>query len=307
VEQGAKVTATRTVADRSRTSAEVDSDAGTIRARWVIGADGPHSLARARLAEAARTKANRMPGMQAFRQYVDAPISDTMSVFFSADLLPGYGWIFPLPGGGANIGIGVHRDPAVLGVECRAALTNAKGRVALRGMAELYRNFTARADVRERLGGEVDVTDRAWAWPIPSDPDLGILGAGRILLCGDAAYLADPLTGEGIGQGLLSGRLAAECIAADGSPEHVQRLYRERIDRELGRDLRFARLMLNVVRHRRGIEWGLRVAGLTDWTRRNFARWMFEDYPRAYVFTPARWGEHSMHGKGAYQAARCGP
>ena len=30
-------------------------------------------------------------------------------------------------------------------------------------------------------------------------------------------------------------------------------------------------------------------AGLTAWTRRNFARWMFEDYPRAALLTPSRW------------------
>jgi hypothetical protein len=36
------------------------------------------------------------------------------------------------------------------------------------------------------------------------------------------------------------------------------------------------------------------VAGATDWTRRNFARWLFEDYPRAIVATPRRWGDHVL-------------
>ena len=31
------------------------------------------------------------------------------------------------------------------------------------------------------------------------------------------------------------------------------------------------------------------IAGATAWTRRNFARWLFEDYPRAIVLTPRRW------------------
>jgi menaquinone-9 beta-reductase len=44
----------------------------------------------------------------------------------------------------------------------------------------------------------------------------------------------------------------------------------------------------------------VRVAGATAWTRRNFARWLFEDYPRAYVATPGRWREHSLTGTGAW-------
>ena len=29
----------------------------------------------------------------------------------------------------------------------------------------------------------------------------------------------------------------------------------------------------------------LKATGVTAWTRRNFARWMFEDYPRAMIAT----------------------
>ena len=49
----------------------------------------------------------------------------------------------------------------------------------------------------------------------------------------------------------------------------------------------------------RTLEFGLRVAGTTDWTRRNFARWLFEDYPRAIAVTPGRWREHTLSGAGA--------
>jgi hypothetical protein len=42
------------------------------------------------------------------------------------------------------------------------------------------------------------------------------------------------------------------------------------------------------------------VAGANDWTRRNFVRWMFEDYPRAVLATPHRWQRHMFYGSGAY-------
>jgi hypothetical protein len=40
--------------------------------------------------------------------------------------------------------------------------------------------------------------------------------------------------------------------------------------------------------------------GATGWTRRNFARWLFEDYPRAVLATPRRWHRGMLSGPGAY-------
>jgi hypothetical protein len=44
-----------------------------------------------------------------------------------------------------------------------------------------------------------------------------------------------------------------------------------------------------VVRHPAGARGAVRIAGLTPWTRRCFARWLFEDEPRAAALTPGRW------------------
>jgi hypothetical protein len=38
----------------------------------------------------------------------------------------------------------------------------------------------------------------------------------------------------------------------------------------------------------------------SDFTRRNFARWMFEDEPRAAVFTPRRWHRRFLGRDGAF-------
>jgi hypothetical protein len=42
------------------------------------------------------------------------------------------------------------------------------------------------------------------------------------------------------------------------------------------------------------------MAGLTPWTRRNVARWLFEDYPRAVVATPSRWHRGVFTGPGSF-------
>jgi hypothetical protein len=72
------------------------------------------------------------------------------------------------------------------------------------------------------------------------------------------------------------------------------------VRRDLARDLRFARRLTAVLAHPVGCRGAIRAADLTPWTRRNFARWLFEDYPRALVLTPGRWRRGTFGGRGAY-------
>ena len=59
----------------------------------------------------------------AFRQYargVTGPAADRLYVWFEPDLLPGYAWSFPLPGGRVNLGFGVLRDGTRTGADMKA-------------------------------------------------------------------------------------------------------------------------------------------------------------------------------------------
>jgi hypothetical protein len=55
-----------------------------------------------------------------------------------------------------------------------------------------------------------------------------------------------------------------------------------------------------VLQIRSGARGAIRIAGSSDWTRRNFARWLFEDEPRAVVLTPRRWHRHFLDRDGAF-------
>ena len=46
----------------------------------------------------------------------------------------------------------------------------------------------------------------------------------------------------------------------------------------------------------------IRLAGASDWTRRSFGRWLFEDEPRAAAVTPRRWHRQFLARPGAYAA-----
>jgi flavin-dependent dehydrogenase len=129
------------------------------------------------------------------------------------------------------------------------------------------------------------------------------LSEGRVLFAGDAASVVDPMTGEGIAQAVETGMLAAAAVARGGDPHDVELAYRRAVHRVLGRDLRFAAWLQAVLRHRLGARAAIRAAGLTPWTRRNFARWMWEDYPRALLGTPDRWRRGVFAAPGAYRVS----
>ena len=65
--------------------------------------------------------------------------------------------------------------------------------------------------------------------------------------------------------------------------------------------LYFAERLTAILRSPLGARGAVRIAGLSDWTRRNFGRWLFEDYPRALICTPRRWHRGMFTGPGAYR------
>ncbi len=261
---------------------------GVVRTHFVVAADGMWSPVR----KATGTAIDGYRGeWHAFRQYaerVTGPAASRLIVWFEPDLLPGYAWSFPLPGNRVNIGFGVLRD----------------GQRRVRDMAELWRELLTRPHIVEALGEGFELVGRHTAWPIPARIDEIELTAGRVLFVGDAAAATDVLTGEGIGQALLTGRLAAEAIVEAG---HRQPLvaavgYERAVHHHLFADHRMSRRLGRVLAHPLGARGAIRVLGASgDWGRRNFGRWMFEDEPRAIAVTPRRWHRGFLAQPGAYR------
>ncbi len=241
-----------------------------IEAPWLVAADGHWSPTR----RAIQPELPRDLGTwHAARQYFANAGDGRLWVLFERDLLPGYAWVFPLPGGRANVGYGVLRDGTRSGHDLKA----------------LWPELLDRPLLRRVLGPAAQAEGTVRAWPIPTRYTPADLYDGHVLFAGDAARVVDPMTGEGIAQALETGRLAASAIATGGTVTDVQSRYRDAVERTLGRDLRFAARLQRVLAHPLGARAALGAVAWNDWTRRNFARWMFEDYPRAVLLTPDRW------------------
>ncbi len=165
------------------------ADGTEIDAKVIVGADGPRSLVGRAIGrintELVETRQITVPLLQTH---------DATDIFLSASIPGGYGWLFP-KGDVANLGAGV--EPAHLGRlktivdELHAMLVDA-GRVG--------------TDVLTMTGGAIPVGGML-------EPR-GMLGAAHVLLAGDAAGLANPVTGAGIAAAVYSGGLAGDAAAA---------------------------------------------------------------------------------------------
>jgi menaquinone-9 beta-reductase len=290
---GAKVLdghACRQVAEHDDHVAVTVDGVGTLRTRWLVAADGMWSPVRKQLGLGV---ASYRGEWHAFRQYfagVGPRAARDLFVWFEPDLLPGYAWSFPLPDGRANVGFGIHRQGKVERVQ---------------DMAAIWRELLDRPHIREVLGDGAEAEGPHRAWPIPARVDAVTLTGRRTLFVGDAAAATDPMTGEGIGQALLTGQIAAQAIGRgpDRAAAEVTRAHERAVRRALLADHRMSIQLMRVLRHRRGVRAAVRVAGSSAFTRRHFARWLFEDYPRAALVTPRRWRRGLLSSPGAYRSA----
>lgn len=204
---------------------------------WAIGADGARGLSRRPVGLA---PAGESVGLGASLHGLAAE----RLVLCFLDLGEAYAWVFPRPGGAS---VGLAYSPRQLGE---------------RGARALLATFCDRT----LPAGWREVPGPRYRYPIPvfgpwTLPGIARAAARRLLLVGDAAAIADPLTREGIRFSLLSGQWAAESLLS-GRPE----TYPGRLDAELGaemgrawaaRDLFFegsiGRWMVPAARRHRGV------------------------------------------------------
>ncbi len=289
VENCAFVSVTRQNSQEIVITTDSSSDFKEITAKFLVAADGMWSPVRKSLGAA---QTSYLGEWHAFRQYVSnvtGPASKRLFVWFEKDLLPGYAWSFPLPNGRANIGFGILRG----------------SNYTVQEMKALWIELLTRPHIASALGQDVALEGRHTAWPIPARITSAKLFSGRTLFIGDAVCAADTMTGEGIGQALLTGVLAGEAITSSSKYDQhaICTSFARKIKHEFFADHRMSFALGKVLKNAvltRGV---LRLAGTSDWTRRNFVRWMFEDEPRAAVLTPSRWHRKFLKRDGAFKTS----
>jgi digeranylgeranylglycerophospholipid reductase len=195
------------------------SDGARFRPRLLIGADGPRS----RIGQAMGAVNRELVETRQVSVSLPAP-HDATDIFLAAPYVGGYAWLFP-KGRVANLGIGA----------------TAEARPRLRPLLRaLHRRLLAEGRVGDRAlsltGGAIPVGGRLAV--------CGSIGPTSTLLAGDAAGLANPVTGAGIAAAVISGKLAGSAAAAflagracalDDYAEELGELFDEALGRALRR------------------------------------------------------------------------
>ena len=226
------------VVDRARKTTH------TIRARTVVVADGANS----RFGRALGTTRDRgLPLGMALRGYYRSPRHDDLFIEShldvrgpNGDVVPGYGWIFPLGDGRVNVGVG---------------LLSAEGHHNGVNTSHLMSAFVDRESESWGLSPATSCGP-----PTGGKLPMGLAVGPRVgpttLVVGDAGGAINPFNGEGIAYGYETGRLAAACIgrALTGGGAEALDDYERQLQDAYGLYYRVAHDFVRMISHPRIME-----------------------------------------------------
>ncbi|MFN7312805.1 MAG: NAD(P)/FAD-dependent oxidoreductase [Bacteroidota bacterium] len=167
--------------------------------KLVVGAEGDRSIIGKKLGLIKKENDHYCAGIRAYYSGVEGMHPQNfIELHFLPEMLPGYFWIFPLPNGMTNVGAGM------LSSEVSKRKVNLKQDMldAIANNPNIKNRFK-----NAKLEGKIQ------GWGLPLGSKKRPLSGNGFLLTGDAGALIDPFTGEGIGNALYSGMMAADVIA----------------------------------------------------------------------------------------------
>jgi geranylgeranyl reductase family protein len=159
----------------------------------VIGCDGAQSVVSKKLTKTKLDLKHYSGAVRAYYRNVTGIPENTFELHFINKILPGYFWIFPVKDNLANVGLGV--------LSAKISKQKMDLRSTMSHIIDSVPYIKKRFEHAERI-------DKIEGFGLPLGSRKVTMSGDHFMLCGDAASLIDPLSGEGIGQAIVSGRYA---------------------------------------------------------------------------------------------------
>ena len=164
----------------------------------MLGADGANSFVKRKLQPEPLDGRHHSAGLRVYYKNVTGFSDDNaIELHFYKELLPGYFWMFPLANNEANIGVGMLSSHV------------GKHKVNLKKLLE--KTIASHPNVAHRFK-DAEPLETVKGMGLPLGSKKRPISGNRYLLLGDAASLINPLSGEGIGNAIRSGRVAADYL-----------------------------------------------------------------------------------------------
>lgn len=191
----------------------------TLSSRLVVGADGTESTV-ARSFGLSRTDRRYIAISQ--RAYVEGVSVERgeATIWFDHDLFPGYGWMFPMSGGRANVGVGI--------------LSESCHRYGL-SVPKLFGGFIEKLRVRHPGCAQIRVAGKPLGGVVKTYGGIGRNHFDGGVLIGDAGSFVDPMTGEGITPGMESALIASSTLAESLERGRFDAAFLSRFERDFRR------------------------------------------------------------------------
>lgn len=184
--------------EKTETEVLAHTNQGTFSARMIAGADGAQSIVSRQLGSFKPDREHYSAGLRVYYEGITSfQESNFIELHFFKDILPGYLWIFPLPNNRANVGIGI--------------LSSVVSRKKM-NLKTILNDLIANNNHLSERFRDARPLEGAKGYGLPLGSKKRKISGDRFLLLGDAASLIDPFTGEGIGNAIRSGRVAADHI-----------------------------------------------------------------------------------------------
>lgn len=178
----------------------ISKNSSTIKAKLIVGADGAHSVVAKKTGHYKVEPKHFCAGLRTYYKNVTGLHDHRfIELHFLKEFLPGYFWIFPLPNGLTNVGVGM------LSSKVSSKKINLK--TAMKDIIAHHPSIAPRFK-------NAELTDDIKGFGLPLGSKKRSLSGKRYLLLGDAASLIDPFTGEGIANAMMSAEKAAATIKA---------------------------------------------------------------------------------------------
>ena len=227
----------------------------SIHARYVIVADGANS-------RFGRTLGTWRDRRRPYATAIHATWPSELHLSDAIEIVPalthpdghrlsGYGWVFPAGDGSVDIGVGV--------------LSTTEGFRSI-NTSHLLEAFLGSVATRWRLSS-LEALSPALSGRIPLGGSVGPIASPTTLVVGDAAGVANAISGSGIDTALATGAIAASVVAAalaHDDPTVLQE-YPRRVARAFARSSRRGRYVERAVRSRRLFALGVEAMSRWPW------------------------------------------